>query len=168
LKIGSMTDLLDDRNNDHAGESSTNTANYLPPNDDVVNESDSFYDALLVGPAPSVGVGNAGNVDDGEESKTFVQRYLGQIITALLSLGIALIVFVILPMYAVQAAKSSRWDHTLYYICGVFVLIAVPISVHGIVQHLVNVSLFGIGFSSLHPNCGIHIQSLIFNVFFLS
>ena len=37
---------------------------------------------------------------------------------------IALIVFVLLPMYAVQAAKSSRWDHTLYLICGVFVLIA--------------------------------------------
>jgi len=29
-----------------------------------------------------------------------------------------------MPMYAVQAAKSSRWDHTLYLICGVFVLIA--------------------------------------------
>lgn len=127
------------RNNDDARES-TNTTN-LPPNDDVVNENDSFYDAL-VGPAPSVGVSNTGNVDDSEESKTFVQQYLGQIITSLLSLGIALIVFVILPMYAVQAAKSSRWDHTLYYICGVFVLIAVPISVHGIVQHLVNVSFF--------------------------
>jgi hypothetical protein len=52
------------------------------------------------------------------------QQYLGQIITPLLSMIIALIVFVLLPMYAVQAAKSSRWDHTLYLICGVFVLIA--------------------------------------------
>jgi hypothetical protein len=138
-----MTDLNDDQGHSSQPISSSRPRSYDNDDDnddDVVNEND-FYDAL-VGPAHSPSVTPNINVDNNnnEESKTFIQQYLGQIITTLLSLGIVLIVFVILPMYAVQAAKSSRWDHTLYYLCGVFVLIAVPISVHGIVQHLVNVS----------------------------
>lgn len=76
--------------------------------------------------------------DDAESKTTFMQQYLGRIITSILAVAIVIVVFVLLPMYAVHAAKQSRWDHMLYLMCGVFVLIAVPVSVHGIVQHLVN------------------------------
>jgi predicted nuclease of predicted toxin-antitoxin system len=105
----------------------TTTTNAAPDdNDDIVMNENDFHDALVgIGHPPSI---NNNNVDNSNNNKsvsmTFIQQYLGQIITTLLSMIIALIVFVLLPMYAVQAAKSSRWDHTLYLICGVFVLIA--------------------------------------------
>ena len=49
---------------------------------------------------------------------------------ALLLIGL---VFVLLPYYAVHAAKNDKWNETLYWTAGVFVLIAVPVSVHGII-----------------------------------
>jgi hypothetical protein len=155
-----MTDLDDQGHSSQPIVSSSRPRSYDNDDendDDVVNEND-FYDAL-VGPAhsPSVTTNTVDN-NNNEESMTFIQQYLGQIITTVLSLGIVLIVFVILPMYAVQAAKSSRWDHTLYYVCGVFVLIAVPISVHGIVQHLVNVSFDFI----LEDSCFFALETVVY------
>jgi hypothetical protein len=35
-------------------------------------------------------------------------------------------------------AKESKWDNTLYWTAGIFVLVAVPVSMHGIIQYLVN------------------------------
>jgi hypothetical protein len=37
-----------------------------------------------------------------------------------------------------NAAKESQWDKMLYWAAGVFVLVAVLVSMHGIIQHLVN------------------------------
>ena len=73
--------------------------------------------------------------------ETFIKQYLSRIITAIIALLLIGLVFVLLPYYAVHAAKNDKWNETLYWTAGVFVLIAVPVSVHGIIQHLVNVSL---------------------------
>ncbi|KAL7535564.1 hypothetical protein ACHAXR_006576 [Thalassiosira sp. AJA248-18] len=70
--------------------------------------------------------------------ETFIQQYLSRIITVILALALIGAVFVLLPYYAVHAAKNDQWNQTLYWTAGAFVLIAVPVSVHGIVQHLVN------------------------------
>jgi hypothetical protein len=75
----------------------------------------------------------------GADEETFIQKYLSRIITAILAIVLLGLVFVLLPTYAVHAAKESRWDETLYWTAGAFVLVAVPVSVHGIIQHLVNV-----------------------------
>ena len=48
------------------------------------------------------------------------------------------LVFVLLPTYAMNAAKESQWDEMLYWTAGIFMLVAVPVSMHGIIQHLVN------------------------------
>lgn len=79
----------------------------------------------------------------GADEGTFVQKYLSRIVTAVLAMLLFGLVFVLLPTYAVHAAKESRWDETLYWSAGVFVLVAVPVSVHGIIQHLVNVRFEG-------------------------
>lgn len=78
------------------------------------------------------------SIDEEEEDETFIKRHLSRIITILLALAIVGIVFILLPYYAVHAAKNDQWNQTLYWTSAVFVLIAVPVSVHGIVQHLVN------------------------------
>ncbi|KAL3764344.1 hypothetical protein ACHAW5_003480 [Stephanodiscus triporus] len=74
----------------------------------------------------------------GTDDMTFIQKYLSRIVTAILAVLLVGLVFVLLPTYAVHAAKESRWDETLYWTAGVFVLVAVPVSAHGIIQHLVN------------------------------
>ncbi|KAL9179952.1 hypothetical protein ACHAXT_007922 [Thalassiosira profunda] len=89
--------------------------------------SDTFTDALA---------GDLPLPDDDRE--TFVQKYLSRIITAILALSLIGLVFVLMPIYAVHAAKNERWNETLYWTAGAFVLVAVPVSVYGIVQHLVN------------------------------
>lgn len=76
-----------------------------------------------------------------ESEETFIKIYLSRIITAIIALLLIGLVFVLLPYYAVHAAKNDKWNETLYWTAGVFVLLAVPISVHGIIQHLVNVSM---------------------------
>lgn len=68
----------------------------------------------------------------------FIKRYLSLLITGLIALSLIGLVFVLLPYYAVHAAKNDKWNETLYWTAGVFVLIAVPVSVHGIILHLVN------------------------------
>ena len=83
----------------------------------------------------------SGNNDKTVTQETFIKQYLSRIITAIIALLLIGLVFVLLPYYAVHAAKNDKWNETLYWTAGVFVLIAVPVSVHGIIQHLVNVSL---------------------------
>jgi len=68
----------------------------------------------------------------------FIKRYLSLLITGIIALSLIGLVFVLLPYYAVHAAKNDKWNETLYWTAGVFVLIAVPVSVHGIILHLVN------------------------------
>lgn len=75
-----------------------------------------------------------------ESEGTFVQRYLGLIVAAMLALSLIGLVFGIIPYFAVHAAYRDRYNEMLYWTAGAFVLIAVPVSVHGIIQHLVNVS----------------------------
>ena len=72
-----------------------------------------------------------------------MQKYLSRIISAILALALALAgtVFVLLPYNTVHAAHNDKWNEMLYWTAGAFVLIAVPVSVHGIIQHLVNVSV---------------------------
>lgn len=67
-----------------------------------------------------------------------MQKYLSRIISAILALALAGTVFVLLPYNAVHAAHNDKWNEMLYWTAGAFVLIAVPVSVHGIIQHLVN------------------------------
>ena len=69
---------------------------------------------------------------------SFVKKYLSRIISAVLALVLIGAVFVLLPYQAVHAAKNDKFNETLYWTAGAFVLIAVPVSVYGIVQHLVN------------------------------
>jgi len=113
------------------------------------NRSDSYNDHLLYASrlhASSSGCENpqeAPPVDPTPSptetsEETFIQQYLSRIITAILALSLIGLVFILLPYYAVHAAKNDRWNETLYWTAGAFVLIAVPVSAHGIVQHLVN------------------------------
>ena len=84
---------------------------------------------------------STGGDNDKNTQETFIKQYLSRIITAIIALLLIGLVFVLLPYYAVHAAKNDKWNETLYWTAGAFVLIAVPVSVHGIIQHLVNVSL---------------------------
>lgn len=115
---------------------------------------DSYNEALHSTSSLESADENAGRLGDGSsplrtppttawgtDDMTFIQKYLSRIVTAILAVLLVGLVFVLLPTYAVHAAKESRWDETLYWTAGVFVLIAVPVSAHGIIQHLVNVRL---------------------------
>lgn len=75
------------------------------------------------------------------DENTFLKQYLSRIITAILALALIGAVFILFPYNAVHAAKNDQWNQTLYWTSALFVLIAVPLSAYGIVQHLVNVSL---------------------------
>lgn len=59
-------------------------------------------------------------------------------LTAILAISLIGLVFGLLPYYAVEAGKRGQFNQTLYWIAACFVLITVPISVVGIVNHLVN------------------------------
>eukprot|EP00580_Thalassiosira_gravida_P005557 CAMPEP_0201653626 /NCGR_PEP_ID=MMETSP0493-20130528/45082_1 /ASSEMBLY_ACC=CAM_ASM_000838 /TAXON_ID=420259 /ORGANISM="Thalassiosira gravida, Strain GMp14c1" /LENGTH=263 /DNA_ID=CAMNT_0048130163 /DNA_START=55 /DNA_END=842 /DNA_ORIENTATION=- len=72
------------------------------------------------------------------KEETFMKQYLSLIVTAVLALSLIGLVFGIIPYYAVHAAHKYKYNETLYWTAGAFVLIAVPVSVHGIIQHLVN------------------------------
>lgn len=78
------------------------------------------------------------NPSPSETEETFIQQYLSLIITAILALSLIGLVFVLIPYNAVHAAKNDQYNEMLYWTAGAFVLIAVPVSVHGIIQHLVN------------------------------
>lgn len=73
-----------------------------------------------------------------EKEETFIQQYLSLIITAILALSLIGLVFGLIPYYAVSAATNNHYNEMLYWTAGFFVLIAVPVSVHGIIKHLVN------------------------------
>ena len=76
-----------------------------------------------------------------KKKSTCTRRYLPIItrsLTALLAISLIGLVWGLLPYFAVEAGKKGHINQTLYWIAGCFVLITVPISVLGIVQHLVN------------------------------
>eukprot|EP00573_Skeletonema_grethae_P013505 CAMPEP_0201694126 /NCGR_PEP_ID=MMETSP0578-20130828/6492_1 /ASSEMBLY_ACC=CAM_ASM_000663 /TAXON_ID=267565 /ORGANISM="Skeletonema grethea, Strain CCMP 1804" /LENGTH=502 /DNA_ID=CAMNT_0048179759 /DNA_START=201 /DNA_END=1706 /DNA_ORIENTATION=+ len=81
--------------------------------------------------------------DENDDKKSRIKlRYiipmLTRILTAILAISLIGVVFCVLPYFAVEAGKKGHINQTLYWIAGCFVLITVPISVLGIVQHLVN------------------------------
>jgi len=80
--------------------------------------------------------------DYDDDNKSVIKaRYLPiitRILTAILAISLIGLVFGLLPYFAVEAGKRGHINQTLYWIAGCFVLITVPISVLGIVQHLVN------------------------------
>ena len=65
-------------------------------------------------------------------------KYLLRIVAAVFALSLILVVFGLLPYLAIHSASHARYNQTLYYVAGVFALITVPVSVQGIVKHLVN------------------------------
>ncbi len=65
-------------------------------------------------------------------------KYLPRILTAVIAVALVGVVFGFLPYLAVHSAKHEHYSEMLYFVAGVFVLITVPITVQGIVQHLVN------------------------------
>lgn len=78
---------------------------------------------------------------DDDDKSVIKARYLPiitRILTAILAISLIGLVFGLLPYFAVEAGKRGHINQTLYWIAGCFVLITVPISVLGIVQHLVN------------------------------
>ncbi|KAL7550412.1 hypothetical protein ACHAWF_013650 [Thalassiosira exigua] len=88
--------------------------------------------------ALGAGAGGGAPLPSSDDEQTFVQKHLSRIVAwtlALLLVGTAL---VLLPYYGVKAAANDKWNEALYWTAGSFVLIAVPVSVYGIVQHLVN------------------------------
>jgi hypothetical protein len=70
--------------------------------------------------------------------QTIYLPLITRILTALFALSLIGLVLGLLPYFAVIAGKKGHLNQTLYWIAGVFVLITIPISVWGIVLHLVN------------------------------
>ena len=84
---------------------------------------------------------NEENDDDDDETSIMKARYipiLTRSLIAILAISLIGLVFGLLPYFAVEAGKKGHVNQTLYWIAGCFVLITVPMSVLGIVQHLVN------------------------------
>lgn len=120
--------------------------------------------------------------DDTTLSSRIKTRYipiLTRILTAILAISLIGVVFCILPYFAVEAGKKGHINQTLYWVAGCFVLITVPISVLGIVQHLVNwympqvqkVSVLLLGacsdYRSFHRFCKSHIIIMLVLSLFL-
>lgn len=66
------------------------------------------------------------------------KTHLPRIIASLLALSLVGCAFGLFPYIAISSAMDNNYVHFLYWAAGAFVLITVPISVHGIVQHLMN------------------------------
>ncbi|KAL3767927.1 hypothetical protein ACHAWO_001823 [Cyclotella atomus] len=71
-------------------------------------------------------------------NKQCTQKYLPRIIASVLALAFAGCAFGLFPYIAISSAIDNNYVHFLYFAAGAFVLITVPISVYGIMQHLVN------------------------------
>mmetsp|Transcript_14687 Transcript_14687/g.28285 ORF Transcript_14687/g.28285 Transcript_14687/m.28285 type:complete len:501 (+) Transcript_14687:92-1594(+) len=65
-------------------------------------------------------------------------KYLLRVLAAILAISLVGLVFGLLPYLAVHEAAKEKYNHTLYLVAGIFVLVTVPISSQGILQHLVN------------------------------
>ena len=88
-------------------------------------------------PSPTADTPAAPSPPAGRED-TFARRLLGPIVAGVLAVGLLGFIFAFVPYKAVSAAGNDQYDQVLYWTSGAFVCVAVPVSVHGIVQHLVN------------------------------
>jgi hypothetical protein len=71
-------------------------------------------------------------------NKQCTKKYLPRIIASVLALGFVGCAFGLFPYIAISSAMDNNYVHFLYFFAGAFVLITVPISAYGIMQHLVN------------------------------
>lgn len=69
--------------------------------------------------------------------REWFRKYFGRAVVALLAVSLIGLVFGLMPYLAVHEAVGGKFNGALYYSAGFFVLVTVPVSVHGIVQHLV-------------------------------
>ena len=105
--------------------------------DDNYNPQDGSSPLLL----PNNNNPSSDDYDDHDHKSVTKARYLPiitRILTAIMAISLIGLVFGLLPYFAVEAGKKGHINQTFYWIAGCFVLITVPISVLGIVQHLVN------------------------------
>jgi len=111
-----------------------------PTRSQLISGDDNYYNPQD-GSSPTSLLHNNPSTEDDDKS-VIKQRYyipmLTRILTAILAISLIGVVFGVLPYFAVEAGKKGHMNQTLYWIAGCFVLITVPISVLGIVQHLVN------------------------------
>ena len=112
-----------------------------PTRSHLIGSDDNYYNPQDGSPPTAVAslLDNKLSTDEDEKSVAKVRcRILTRILTAILALSLIGVVFGVLPYFAVKAGKKGKLNQTLYWIAGCLVLITVPISVVGIVQHLVN------------------------------
>jgi len=111
-----------------------------PTRSQLISGDDNYYNPQD-GSSPTSLLHNNPSTDDDDKSvlkQRFYIPMLTRILTAILAISLIGVVFCVLPYFAVEAGKKGHMNQTLYWIAGCFVLITVPISVLGIVQHLVN------------------------------
>lgn len=114
----------------------------IPTRNQLIGSDDNYYNPQDGSPPNAVAslLHNKLSTDEDEKSVAIKNRFriFTRILTAILALSLIGVVFGVLPYFAVKAGKKGKLNQTLYWIAGCFVLITVPISVVGIVQHLVN------------------------------
>eukprot|EP00984_Skeletonema_dohrnii_P021715 scaffold10904_cov118-Skeletonema_dohrnii-CCMP3373.AAC.2 len=111
-----------------------------PTRSQLISGDDNYYNPQD-GSSPTSLLHNNPSTEDDDKSvlkQRFYIPMLTRILTAILAISLIGVVFGVLPYFAVEAGKKGHMNQTLYWIAGCFVLITVPISVLGIVQHLVN------------------------------
>jgi len=113
-----------------------------PTRSQLISGDDNYYNPQDGSSPTSLLHNNNPSTDDDDDKSVLKQRFyipmLTRILTAILAISLIGVVFCVLPYFAVEAGKKGHMNQTLYWIAGCFVLITVPISVLGIVQHLVN------------------------------
>lgn len=67
-----------------------------------------------------------------------IRKYLPRIIASILAIALVGCAFGLFPYIAISSAMDNNYVHFFYFAAGAFVLITVPISAYGIMQHLVN------------------------------
>jgi len=119
--------------------SSPLSSSMSPTRSQLISGDDDYYNPQD-GSSPTNNLLHNPSTEDDEKGvvKTRYIPILTRILTALLAISLIGVVFCVLPYFAVEAGKRGHINQTLYWIAGCFVLITVPISVLGIVQHLVN------------------------------
>ena len=124
--------------------SSPLSSSMSPTRSQLISADDDYYNPQD-GSSPTNNLLHNPSTEDDEKDDNTTSRIktryipiLTRILTALLAISLIGVVFCVLPYFAVEAGKRGHINQTLYWIAGCFVLITVPISVLGIVQHLVN------------------------------
>ncbi len=138
------------------GDDDDNDDNYYNPQDGSSPTTTSLFN--------NINNHSTDENDDDTTSRIKTKCYipiLTRILTALLAISLIGVVFCVLPYFAVEAGKKGHINQTLYWIAGCFVLITVPISVLGIVQHLVNWYM-----PQVQKVCCVHYYMSIYSVHF--